>query len=318
MKKLRLYKDEYEKLPIQFKHFRIKDDAGKDTEIEGLKVGRRCFKLEDIEIVEKGKASARSGARHLGECKDCGKIRLMYANGLCAACYQKSNFKKNHPEIAIKRELNLKDRMENAKERERAFKLKSKCTDYPYNLILDTFGETAFSMFGAELDGIDKAHVEVLDSMIDRLTESYKNAVVQYYKENKTFREIGKSFGCTSSWISNLIKRFRDTVEANRQAIRSGDKQEIVYLKHMYNYDNSSKMVTWATIRSKLNPINPSDNSLKELFSPKTYRYLRKAGIYTLKDLENSLNSGDNVIQRVKGVGLDIMSEILNTVYYNG
>lgn len=314
MKKLRIYKDEYEQLPQQYKQFKLKNSDGLDIDIEGLKLGRRCFKLEQLEIVEKGKSSARSGARHIGECKECKRKSLMYASGLCAACYQKENFKKNHPDLANKRETNVQQRKLNAQKRERVEQLKLKWEKYPYNLILDTFGETAFDMFGDTLDNISDNHTILLDNIIDRLSDSYRNAVIQYYKENKTFREIGESFGCTSSWVSNMVKRFRETVEANREAIKNENTKEIVYLKHMYKYDKCSKMVTWSTIKSKLVP-DEKGTDLKDMFSPRTYRYLRKAGIYTLEKLKESLKSDDDNIQKVKGVGFDVMSEILSTVY---
>ena len=329
-KRLRVYKSEYDTLPQKYKEFLNKTEDGQERLERGLILGRRKFLLDEIEIVEKGKTSGRSGARHIAVCKQCGKLNLMYANGLCAACYQRSNFKKNHPEIALKRELNVKERKDNAKERQRQQEIRDKCSNYPYNLLMDVFGETLFDMFGSGLDDVGDAQTSVLDTLIDRLSDKYKVSVTRYYKNKESFREIAIDLGCTGAWISDMVGRFRETVEANREAIKTGDISKLIYLRNMYkpNENDKRRMVTWATIRLMISAFGETDDtdsinddstddskSLKELFSHRTYRYLRKAGIYSLEDLQKSLENNDNTLQRVKGVGLDVMTEIFNVVY---
>lgn len=320
-KKIRLYKNEYDTLPRENKEFLRVNEDGQEILEKGLKIGKKEYQLKDIEIVEKGTASARSGARHIAVCRNCNKLNIMYANGLCAACYQRLNFKKNHPEIAMQRELNVQERKDTAKEKERLLDVKAKLSKYPYNILLDTFGETAYEMFGNELEKVKDKHINVINNLIDTLSDKYKKAATRYYKGYESFRQIANDSGCTASWISNMVGRFRDTVEANREAIESGDIDKIVYLRRMYDIKPGAKYVTWATIKKKMKERDYTDKGdleadrLKDMFSAKTYRCLRKAGIYSLDELKESLKARDNKIQKVKGTGLDIMSEVLVAVY---
>ena len=244
-KSLRIYKDEYDSLPKEYKVVQRVSDDGQIIFEDGLTLGRKSYPISDLVIVEKRDDLKRGNAKHIAICSKCGNYEIIYANGICAACYMKENFMKNHPEEATARIKNVEMRKKKLEER----KLKSKRAEldsrYPNKILIDAFGEIA--------QEFDENSLNALNTVINNLKDSYREVAELYYKQDKTMQEIADMIGCSRAWIGIMVDKIRLIVRANKGAILSGRVAELVYPKliSQENIVSKENLVSFGEIRKR-------------------------------------------------------------------
>ena len=310
--KLRVYKDEYLKLPEEYRRFTVEKEDGSEIVIDGLNIGRRKIPFDDLEVVEKGMKSAKGGARHLIQCRRCGRYSLMYADNLCGTCYNITNFKKNHPVEAIKREENADIRKQHADKRDKEQELREKFSEYPYNIVIDTFGDQAFVMFGPELEKFSKAHKAVIDHIIDKMKDSHKQAVELCYKQGIAGPAAAKKMKCTRAWIYDMLNRVREIIMANKEALVHKNRSELIYSRSLQKIDEPGLVVVKAVRITELAKaaMGVQDDSLESKFQVRVYKALTKAGVTSVNQLETIMKKSPAWIYGVRGLGTDGLLEV--------
>lgn len=310
--KLRVYKDEYLKLPEEYRRFTVEKEDGSEVVIDGLNIGRRKIPFDDLEVVEKGMKSAKGGARHLIQCRRCGRYSIMYADNLCGTCYNTINFKKNHPVEAIKREENADIRKQHADKRDKEQELREKFSEYPYNIVIDTFGDQAFVMFGPELEKFSKAHKAVIDHIIDKMKDSHKQAVELCYKQGMAGPAAAKKMKCTRAWIYDMLNRVREIIMANKEALMHKNRSELIYSRSLQKIDEPGLVVVKAVRITELAKaaMGVQDDSLESKFQVRVYKALTKAGVTSVNQLETIMKKSPAWIYGVRGLGTDGLLEV--------
>ena len=211
-------------------------------------------------------------------CKECGEP--VYAKGLCKNCYEAERRGTNYKEYA-----------------------------YPMNLLLE-MGLSLASI----TQGTKKRLAQLMDTGV--INDKQKNVIIKYYRDRKTYDEIGKEMGGLSR------ERIRQVLNKGMSVLR--DINTLDYVLGLTPYQNKiSELKTQIKkleyLRDGLiNNVVPVDmtkrSDLKKLpletirgWSNKAYNGLRKNGVKTLYDLAKLR---DDEYKHMKSVGINTWLEI--------
>lgn len=303
---IRIYKDDYDRLPEENKTVTVTLDDGSTEKRPGLSVnGAKEYLIDEIVLVENTESkSLRNAAKRIKKCENCGRISLINAKGLCRYCYSRYLVAKKANMSYDEFKEQRRKRIEN-REKEKQYKRMRKT--YPYNLILDTFGDSVLDKFGDEFERFDDRHRQVLDAFLDSLPDKTKEIVKAKYEDGINVVKIAEDYENTRANIYLILKNVKLKLLANREAFISGDKSKLIRFKGSETSLDDAKDTEDIVKMSVFKYLTKDKEDFYSLFSKKTADLLLIAGISSLDELESV---GSDKLAMIKGFGLQAIAEI--------
>lgn len=313
---IRIYRDDYDKLPLENKEIAVTTSDGTVKKMPGLSVnGAKEYSFDEIVFVENTDSKSRKkAAKRIQICKGCGEISIINAKDLCKNCYctmirDKQN-NVNREEIKEKRRQRIERRQKEAD-------LKKLYKEYPFNLLIDTFGKGITSDLGESFERFDDRRRKVLDAFIDSLRAKDKELIKLRYEDAVAVNDIAESYEITRTAVYWMLKNIRMKLLANKEAVISGDDDKLVKFKNLDeqykdtdNAENGSETSddTNSIIKtSGFDYMVKNNKDFYNLFTKKTADLLLVAGIDSLDSLRKT-NLDD--LSSIKGLGLQGLTEI--------
>lgn len=159
---------------------------------------------------------------------------------------------------------------------------------YPYNLIEDATGEICDIV-------IEEDNEKGLEYSLSLLTDKQKEVMLLYYKDGKTYEQIGNLYNITREGIRQIINKALRTIRSPRCLHR------IFYGYNAYN--NKLKEIPIPTT-------DILDTSIMDMnLSNRSYNCLQKVSISNLRDIVKSYKNGD--LKNIYSLGEKSYNEII-------
>lgn len=321
---IRIYKDDYDSLPLENKTISVAMPDGTVKKMPGLNVkGAKDYSFDDLVLVDNTESkSRRISAKRIKVCEGCGEISIINAKNLCKNCYcTMVRDKKNN----VDRETIKEKRRQRIERRQKESELKKLYKQYPFNLLIDTFGAGITSELGESFERFDDRRSKVLDAFLESLRAKDRDLIKLKYEDDVPVNDIAETYSITKTAVYWLLKNIRMKLLANKEAIISGEVDKLVKFKNTDiskdPVDNSDDLPD--EIKSAVDKYNAKyDDVIKtsgfeymtknnkdfySLFTKKTADLLLVAGISSIDELRKT---NFDTLSNIKGLGLQGMTEI--------
>lgn len=310
---IRIYKDDYDKLPLENKEIAVTTSDGTVKKMPGLSVnGSRDYSFDEIVFVENTDSKSRKkAAKRIQVCKSCGELSIINAKDLCKNCYcTMIRDKQNN----VDREEIKEKRRQRIERRQKEADLKMLYKEYPFNLLIDTFGKGITSDLGESFERFDDRRRKVLDAFIDSLRTKDRELIKLRYEDKVAVNDIAESYEITRTAVYWMLKNIRMKLLANKEAIISGDADSLVKFKNTDDQSVDSDFVENDVVNNEdvvktsgFDYMTKNNRDFYNLFTKKTADLLLVAGIDSLDSLRKTKLDD---LSSIKGLGLQGLTEI--------
>lgn len=310
---IRIYKDDYDKLPLENKEIAVTTSDGTVKKMPGLSVnGSRDYSFDEIVFVENTDSKSRKkAAKRIQVCKSCGELSIINAKDLCKNCYcTMIRDKQNN----VDREEIKEKRRQRIERRQKEADLKMLYKEYPFNLLIDTFGKGITSDLGESFERFDDRRRKVLDAFIDSLRTKDRELIKLRYEDKVAVNDIAESYEITRTAVYWMLKNIRMKLLANKEAIISGDADTLVKFKNTDDQSVDSDFVENDVVNNEdvvktsgFDYMTKNNRDFYNLFTKKTADLLLVAGIDSLDSLRKTKLDD---LSSIKGLGLQGLTEI--------
>lgn len=163
---------------------------------------------------------------------------------------------------------------------------------YPENLVYDIVRRKEDEFKEIKKNMSNKDLIVAINKMFETIPPRYSKIIEMRYKEGKTFKKIGETFGISSTRISQIIYKtlrllrspHRITVLYGGEITINQNKENPEFKTFLYNLDLSTK--TYNALK-RADFINKEDFEEKSIFD---FRRIRGFGPKCYEELKQKLN----------------------------
>lgn len=317
---IRIYKDDYDSLPLENKTISVTMPDGAVKKMPGLNVkGAKDYSFDDLVLVENTESkSRRISAKRIKVCEGCGEISIINAKNLCKNCYcTMVRDRQNN----VDREAIKEKRRQRIERRQKESELKKLYKQYPFNLLMDTFGAGITSDLGESFERFDDRRSKVLTAFLESLRAKDRDLIKLKYEDDVPVNDIAETYSITKTAVYWLLKNIRMKLLANKEAVVSGEIDKLVKFKNtdiskdsVDNSDDSNDEIKSIVDKSDdviktsgFEYMTKNNKDFYSLFTKKTADLLLVAGINSIDELRKT---NFDTLSNIKGLGLQGMTEI--------